>query len=102
MNCCRFPLRVQAVNLADGLISQLATTSCWDFCHGKSSRYGAHRLVLHLLGAGLGMLMGRFPPPHHLSNEAKSVIAVATVVVGTASALVLGLLISAASTTFSQ
>lgn len=53
-------------------------------------------------GIALGMLFGRFLPRHHLDDHSKSVITVATAVVGTASALVLGLLISTASTAFVQ
>jgi hypothetical protein len=55
-----------------------------------------------LSGAGLGMLLGRLLPAHHLSDQSRSVITVATAVVGTASALVLGLLISTASSAFTQ
>jgi hypothetical protein len=53
-------------------------------------------------GAGLGMLLGRLLPAHHLSDQSRSVVTVATAVVGTASALVLGLLISTASSAFTQ
>jgi hypothetical protein len=55
-----------------------------------------------LSGAGLGVLLGRFLPAHHLNDQSRSVITVATAVVGTASALVLGLLISTASSAFTQ
>ena len=55
-----------------------------------------------LSGAGFGMLLGRFLPAHHLTDQSRSIITVATAVVGTASALVLGLLISTASSAFSQ
>lgn len=54
------------------------------------------------VGIALGMLFGRFLPQHHLDDHSKSIITVATAVVGTASALVLGLLISTASTSFVQ
>lgn len=53
-------------------------------------------------GIGLGMLFARFLPPDHLDDRSRSVISVATAVVGTASALVLGLLISTSSTAFVQ
>jgi hypothetical protein len=55
-----------------------------------------------LSGAGLGMLLGRLLPAHHLSDQSRSIITLATAVVGTASALVLGLLISTASSAFQQ
>jgi hypothetical protein len=55
-----------------------------------------------LAGAGLGMLLGRLLPLNHLSDQSKSIITAATAVVGTASALVLGLLISTANGAFSQ
>jgi hypothetical protein len=55
-----------------------------------------------LSGAGFGMLLGRFLPAHHLTDQSRSIITVATAVVGTASALVLGLLISTASSAFTQ
>lgn len=55
-----------------------------------------------LSGAGLGMMLGRYLPADHLSDQSRSVITGATAVVGTASALVLGLLISAASGSFTQ
>lgn len=51
-------------------------------------------------GALLGMLAGRLLPEHHLSNETKATVSVAVAVLGTLSALVLGLLISTASGTF--
>ena len=53
-------------------------------------------------GIALGMLFGRLLPRQHLDDHSRSVITVATAVVGTASALVLGLLISTASTSFVQ
>jgi len=63
---------------------------------------GALILLTILAGAGLGMLLGRLLPLDHLSDQSKSIITAATAVVGTASALVLGLLISTASSAFSQ
>jgi hypothetical protein len=63
---------------------------------------GVMIFLMILSGAGLGVLLGRLLPAHHLSDESKSVITVATAVVGTASALVLGLLISTASSAFTQ
>ena len=60
-------------------------------------------IVLAILtGAGLGMLLGRVVPVDHRSDQSRSVITAALAVVGTASALVLGLLISTASTAFTQ
>ncbi len=48
----------------------------------------------------LAMLVARLLPGHHLSPETKSVVSVSTAVVGTLSALVLGLFISTANTSF--
>jgi hypothetical protein len=59
-------------------------------------------LLIILVGAALGMLLGRLLPIDHLSDQSKSIITGATAVVGTASALVLGLLISTASSAFTQ
>src|SRR5215472_4573249 len=47
-----------------------------------------------------GMLVGRILPEHHLTGETKGVITVSTGVIGTLTALVLGLLIGAASSSF--
>jgi hypothetical protein len=57
-------------------------------------------LVVVFSGALLGMLIGRLLPSDHVSAETKAVISVSMAVVGTASALVLGLLISSAHTSF--
>lgn len=59
-------------------------------------------LIVICCGTGIGMLFARSISAAHLSDQSKSVITVATAVVGTASALVLGLLISSASSAFSQ
>jgi hypothetical protein len=52
-----------------------------------------------------GVLIGRFAarrlPGHHLSSETQSVITVSVAVIGTLSALVLGLMITSANTSFS-
>jgi hypothetical protein len=53
-------------------------------------------------GTGIGMHFAHSISAAHLSDQSKSAITVATAVVGTASALVLGLLISSASSAFSQ
>jgi hypothetical protein len=63
---------------------------------------GALILSTILAGAGIGMLLGRRLPIDHLGDPSKSIITAATAVVGTASALVLGLLISSANGAFSQ
>jgi hypothetical protein len=47
-----------------------------------------------------GMQVGRNLPKHHLNDQTKGVIAVSTGVIGTLTALVLGLLIGAASNSF--
>jgi len=41
-------------------------------------------------------------PKHHLTDETKNLVSVSTAVVATVSALVLGLLISNANTTFTR
>src|SRR3954470_17107455 len=52
-----------------------------------------------------GVLIGRFAarrlPGHHLSSETQSAVTVSVAVIGTLSALVLGLMISAANSSFS-
>jgi len=52
-----------------------------------------------------GVLLGRFAarrlPSHHLSSETQSAVTVSIAVIGTLSALVLGLMISAANSSFS-
>src|SRR5271165_3813634 len=50
--------------------------------------------------AMLGMLLSRILPQNHLTDQTKSVVSVSTGVVGTLTALVLGLLIAAASSSF--
>jgi hypothetical protein len=52
-------------------------------------------------GAILGMLLGRRLPPHHLSSETKSVVSASMAVLGTMTALVIGLLVSNAYSSFS-
>jgi hypothetical protein len=53
-----------------------------------------------------GAIIGRFAanrlPGHHLSSETQSVVTVCVAVIGTLSALVLGLMISAANSSFSK
>ena len=51
-------------------------------------------------GAVVGLAIGRRLPEHHLSGETRAVVSVSMAVVGTMSALVIGLLISSASTAF--
>jgi hypothetical protein len=48
----------------------------------------------------IGRLIRRKLPESHLSDETKAVVTLSTGVVGTLTALVLGLLIATASTTF--
>ena len=52
-------------------------------------------------GVIAGMLVARRLPGHHLSTETQSVVTVSVAVIGTLSALVLGLMISAANRSFS-
>ena len=54
-----------------------------------------------LAGAFGGCALRRCLPSHHLTDETKSLVSVSTAVVATISALVLGLLISNANTSFS-
>jgi hypothetical protein len=56
--------------------------------------------LLLFASAMMGMLVARFLPHGHLSAETKNVVSVSTAVVGTLSALVVGLLISSANTSF--
>ena len=53
-----------------------------------------------LVGAFTGMMGRRALPEHHLNDETKSLVSASMAVVGTISALVLGLLISNANTSF--
>jgi hypothetical protein len=53
-------------------------------------------------GALIGLFVRRRLPSHHLSSETQSAVTVAVAVIGTLSALVLGLLISAANSSFSR
>lgn len=51
-------------------------------------------------GALLGMLLQNFLPKHHLSNEAKDVVKLGAALIATMAALVLGLLVSSAKSSF--
>src|SRR3954464_8138950 len=53
-------------------------------------------------GALLGLYARRRLPREHLSSETQSAVTVSVAVIGTLSALVLGLMISAANTSFSK
>jgi hypothetical protein len=57
-------------------------------------------LVTVFCSALLGMLVSRILPQNHLTDQTKSVVTVSTGVVGTLTALVLGLLIAAAASSF--
>ena len=52
-------------------------------------------------GVVVGMFVGRRLPGHHLSIETQSAVTVSVAVIGTLSALVLGLMITAANRSFS-
>src|SRR3954465_13667825 len=52
-------------------------------------------------GASIGRFASRRLPVHHLNAETQSVVTVSVAVIGTLSALVLGLMISAANASFS-
>lgn len=58
--------------------------------------------ALVLTGTFAGMEVRDRLPKHHLTDETKSLVSVSTAVVATVSALVLGLLISNANTTFTR
>lgn len=51
-------------------------------------------------GALVGMFLGRFLPPHHLGEESKSVVTLASGTLSVLSALVIGLMISSAKGNF--
>jgi hypothetical protein len=53
-------------------------------------------------GALLGMLAGRLLPDHHLSDQTRAAVSVSLAIVGTLSALVIGLMISSANNSFSS
>ena len=55
-----------------------------------------------MAGAFAGWKIRNRLPSHHLTEETKSLVSVSTAVVATVTALVLGLLISNANTTFSR
>src|SRR6476646_4711488 len=59
-------------------------------------------LVAILAGAFAGMMVRAHLPAHHLTDETKNLVSVSTAVVATVSALVLGLLISNANTSFTR
>ncbi|VVO30116.1 hypothetical protein [Pseudomonas fluorescens] len=52
-------------------------------------------------GALIGLFAARALPEHHLSNESRNAISVSAAIVGTLSALVIGLMISTANSSFS-
>src|SRR5215831_216214 len=51
-------------------------------------------------GSVLGMLLGRMLPEHHLSSDSRDVVKVAMAIIATLAALVLGLLVSSAKSSF--
>ena len=68
--------------------------------HG-SLGIGLAIMLIIFSGAMLGMLVGGLLPDQHVSSETKTAISISMAVVGTMSALVLGLLISSANSSFS-
>jgi len=66
----------------------------------KSIELGSIITVILFGGGLLGMLARRVLPENHLSDETKDLITVSMAVIGTLSALVLGLLLSSASSSF--
>jgi hypothetical protein len=67
----------------------------------SSEELGMTAFVVIFGGAVAGVAIGRRMPDHHLSVDTRDAVALSMAVVGTLSALVLGLLISTASSTFS-
>jgi len=67
----------------------------------NSLEIGLAMLAIVFSGAFLGMLLNRRLPSDHVSSDTKTAISVSTAVIGTMSALVIGLLISSASSSFS-
>jgi hypothetical protein len=67
------------------------------------SSLGIGLIVLAILfgSAMLAMLVGRFLPRHHLSDQTRTAVSVTMAIVGTMSALVVSLLISNASSSYS-
>ena len=63
---------------------------------------GLIALVVILVGAFAGVKVRDRLPKHHLTDETKNLVSISTAVVATVSALVLGLLISNANTTFTR
>jgi hypothetical protein len=63
---------------------------------------GVFVFAVILLGTFAGWAIGKRLPEDHLSTDTRSVVSVSMAVVGTLSALVLGLLISNANTAFSE
>jgi hypothetical protein len=63
---------------------------------------GLTALATVLAGAFAGVEARDRLPKHHLTDETKNLVSVSTAVVATVSALVLGLLISNANTTFTR
>lgn len=53
-------------------------------------------------GALIGIFAARALPEHHLSNESRNAVTISAAIVGTLSALVIGLMISTASSSFSK
>jgi CDP-diglyceride synthetase len=62
---------------------------------------GAVVLVILFASSVVAMMVGRLMPEHHLSNETRTTVSVTMAIVGTMSALVVSLLISNASSSYS-
>src|SRR5271157_3626390 len=65
------------------------------------SAIGVIAFVAIFGGALLGIFAARALPKHHLSDETRTAVSVSVAIVGTLSALVIGLMISTASSSFS-
>jgi hypothetical protein len=74
-------------------------------CKGGVSQLnpmGASIVVFAIIGAGVfaGALLRNTLPKHHLADDAKDVVRLGTGLIGTIAALVLGLLIASANTSY--
>jgi hypothetical protein len=65
------------------------------------SAFGLVAFIVIFGGALVGMYAARTLPKHHLSDETRQAVSVSAAIVGTLAALVIGLLISTASSSFS-
>src|SRR3954451_24508153 len=65
------------------------------------SLIGLISFTVIFVGAVIGLLTARYLPPEHLSSQTQTAVNVSVAVIGTLAALVLGLMITTASNSFS-